>query len=57
MKFQADSKYVVKVEIQAKTDQVIGPQKSPTFEKNLSVPCTMRTQTGARNHKVFARQL
>jgi len=34
-KFQVDSKNGVKVEIQANTDQVIGPQKWLTFEKNL----------------------
>jgi len=37
-KFQADSKNGVKVEIQAKTDKVMGLQKGLIFEKNLFYP-------------------
>jgi len=35
---RADSKNGVKVEKQAKNDQVMGPQTSLTFEKNLFEP-------------------
>jgi len=37
-KLQADSKNGVQIEIQAKTDQVMGPQKVLIFEKNLFYP-------------------
>ena len=37
-KFQADSKNGVQIENQAKTDQVMGPQKGLIFEKNLFYP-------------------
>ena len=37
-KLQADSKNGVQIEIQAKTGQVMGPQKVLSFEKNLFYP-------------------
>jgi len=37
-KLQVDSKNGVKVKLQAKTDQVMVPQKWQTFEKNLFYP-------------------